>query len=48
MAWSALGLWVTDTAEEKLGFKPTEEEVKKAEALIPKVRAVDRDSGTGK
>jgi len=43
LSWGAIGLYATDTAEEKLGFKPSEEEKAALQAITPRISAVDRE-----
>ncbi|KFY07813.1 hypothetical protein V492_06798 [Pseudogymnoascus sp. VKM F-4246] len=43
LSWGAVGLYATDTAEEKLGFTPSEEEKAKLQAYTPRISVVDRE-----
>jgi len=43
ITWSSIGLWVTSTAEQKLGMQASEEDLKKLKEVVPKVRWVDKD-----
>ncbi|KFX90668.1 hypothetical protein O988_03407 [Pseudogymnoascus sp. VKM F-3808] len=43
LSWGAIGLYATDTAEEKLGFKPSEEEKAALQAITPRISVVDRE-----
>ncbi|KAF8252986.1 hypothetical protein K440DRAFT_627149 [Wilcoxina mikolae CBS 423.85] len=45
MVYALAGLFLTDVAEKTFGLSPTEEDKKKLEALVPKVRAVERGGG---
>jgi hypothetical protein len=42
VAYATAGLWVSDWVEKRFGFEPTEEERKRLESVVPKVRAVER------
>ena len=42
LAWSGIGLWLTDKAEERFGMAPTEESKKELAAMIPRIRVVDK------
>ncbi|RPA87550.1 hypothetical protein BJ508DRAFT_410313 [Ascobolus immersus RN42] len=41
IAWAGIGLYVSDKAEEKFGFTPSEEEKRRLEAALPRVIPVD-------
>lgn len=43
IAWSLIGLQVSDRAEERLGLKPSEEDEAAFRKYIPRVVTVDRD-----
>lgn len=43
LAWGTIGLYLSDTAEKKFGFEPTEQEKKELEKVIPKITVVDRE-----
>jgi len=45
LAWGTIGLYVSDVAEKKLGFEPSEEEKRALNAALPKIRAVEREGG---
>ncbi|KAK3324251.1 hypothetical protein B0T19DRAFT_226563 [Cercophora scortea] len=40
--WGAIGLKLSDTAEEKLGYTPTEEDKAALDRITPKVQVIDR------
>ncbi|PKK54702.1 hypothetical protein CI102_445, partial [Trichoderma harzianum] len=42
IAWGGLGLYLSDKAEEKLGFTPTEEDKAELRNLAPKITTVDK------
>jgi hypothetical protein len=41
IGYACLGLFLADTAEEKLGYTPTEEDKKRLREALPKIRVVD-------
>ncbi|KAK4193933.1 hypothetical protein QBC35DRAFT_480675 [Podospora australis] len=43
LAWGVIGLQLSDKAEEKLGYTPTEEDKKALERMTPKIHTVTRD-----
>lgn len=43
MAWGVAGLYLSDRAEEKFGYTPTEQDKTALEKLKPKIHVVDRD-----
>lgn len=43
LAWGTVGLYMSDRAEEKFGFTPSEQENAALEQMKPKIRVVDRD-----
>ncbi|KAG5939275.1 hypothetical protein E4U59_003244 [Claviceps monticola] len=45
MAWGTIGLYLSDKAEEKYGFTPSEEDKEALWKFVPKVTVVER---TGK
>jgi hypothetical protein len=42
MAWSLIGLALSDAAEKKFGLEPSPEEKERIQRVIPKITAVDR------
>ncbi|KAL6807668.1 hypothetical protein GGI35DRAFT_431844 [Trichoderma velutinum] len=42
IAWGGLGLYLSDKAEEKLGFTPTEEDKAELRNMAPKITTVDK------
>ncbi|UKZ47435.1 hypothetical protein TrVGV298_001653 [Trichoderma virens] len=42
IAWGCAGLYVSDKAEEKLGFTPTEEDKAELRNMAPKITTVDK------
>ncbi|KAL6698276.1 hypothetical protein J3F84DRAFT_346631 [Trichoderma pleuroticola] len=42
IAWGGLGLYLSDKAEEKLGFTPTDEDKAELRNLAPKITTVDK------
>ncbi|KAK4068588.1 uncharacterized protein Triagg1_7236 [Trichoderma aggressivum f. europaeum] len=42
IAWGGLGLYLSDKAEEKLGFTPTEEDKAELRNMTPKITTVDK------
>jgi hypothetical protein len=45
LAWGAVGLYMSDRAEEQYGFVPSKEEKEKVDRLFPTVTVVDRPPG---
>jgi len=43
IAWSAIGLYLSDRTEEKLGFKPTEQDKATLDRYIPKIQVVEKE-----
>lgn len=43
LAWGTLGLYISDNAEKKLGFEPTEKDRQALDAAVPKITVVERD-----
>ncbi|THW06816.1 hypothetical protein D6D25_08077 [Aureobasidium pullulans] len=41
MAYACIGLFLSDTAEEKLGYTPTEEDKRKLREAMPRIRVVE-------
>jgi hypothetical protein len=41
IGYACLGLFLSDTAEEKLGFTPSEEDKKRLREALPKIRVVE-------
>jgi hypothetical protein len=41
MLYACLGLYISDAAEKKLGYTPTEEDKRKLREAMPKIRIVD-------
>lgn len=44
LAWGVVGLQLSDRAEEKYGFKASDEEKARLSQLAPRIVTVDRDS----
>lgn len=44
LAWGAVGLQLSDHAEDKYGFKASDEEKARLRQLAPRIVTVDRDS----
>ncbi|OTA97294.1 hypothetical protein M434DRAFT_295274 [Hypoxylon sp. CO27-5] len=42
LAWGAIGLQLSDRAEERYGLKPTEEDKATLEKVMPRITAVER------
>ncbi|CCX09754.1 Similar to hypothetical protein PTRG_11321 [Pyrenophora tritici-repentis Pt-1C-BFP]; acc. no. XP_001941652 [Pyronema omphalodes CBS 100304] len=42
IVYGTLGLYLSDVAEEKLGFTPTAEDKRKLDEIVPKIRTVER------
>ncbi|KAK1766727.1 hypothetical protein QBC33DRAFT_423328, partial [Phialemonium atrogriseum] len=42
VAWSIVGMYMSDRAEEKFGFTPSEADKAALDRMIPKVHVVDR------
>ncbi|KAL6881025.1 hypothetical protein J3F83DRAFT_710864 [Trichoderma novae-zelandiae] len=42
IAWGIAGLYISDKAEESLGFKPTEEDKAELRNMAPRITAVDK------
>jgi hypothetical protein len=45
LAWGAVGLYLSDRAEEKFGFTPTEEDKAALARLTPKIHVIEREQG---
>jgi len=43
LAWGTIGLYISDSAEKKLGFEPTQKDREALEAVVPKITIVDRE-----
>ncbi|KAF3767688.1 hypothetical protein M406DRAFT_321663 [Cryphonectria parasitica EP155] len=43
LTWGVIGLYVSDRAEEKFGFTPSEKDKAELEKMKPKIRVVDRE-----
>ncbi|PMD47336.1 hypothetical protein L207DRAFT_576119 [Hyaloscypha variabilis F] len=43
LAWGAIGLYVSDTAEKRLGFEPSQKDKEALEAVVPRITLVERD-----
>lgn len=43
IAWGAIGLYTTDTAEKAFDMVPSEEDKKKLDQSIPKIRVVEKE-----
>lgn len=43
LAWGAIGLYISDTAEKKLGFEPSQRDREALEAAVPKITLVERN-----
>ncbi|THY73626.1 hypothetical protein D6C86_09022 [Aureobasidium pullulans] len=41
MAYACIGLFLSDTAEEKLGYTPTEEDKRRLREAMPRIRVVE-------
>lgn len=41
ISYACLGLFLSDTAEEKLGYTPTEEDKKRLRESLPRIRVVE-------
>jgi len=44
MAYAGFGILASDHAEKTFGFTPTEEDKRRLEEQMPKIRMVDRDN----
>ncbi|KAK4181897.1 hypothetical protein QBC36DRAFT_1298 [Triangularia setosa] len=43
LAWGLVGLQLSDKAEEKLGYTPTEQDRVELDKMIPKIHSVSRE-----
>jgi hypothetical protein len=43
IAWGTIGLYVSDTAEKKLGFEASEKDKAALEAVTPRIRFVEKE-----
>lgn len=43
LAWGTIGLYISDNAEKKLGFEPTEKDREELDAVVPKITVVERN-----
>jgi len=41
IGYACLGLFLSDTAEEKLGYTPTEQDKKRLREALPRIRVVE-------
>jgi len=46
LAWGTIGLYLSDTAEKKFGFEPSEKEKQELEKVLPRITVVDREGGS--
>lgn len=44
LVWGVVGLYLSDQAEEKYGFKPSEKDKADLDKMTPKIRLVDRET----
>ena len=44
LAWGAIGLYLSDRAEEKFGFKPSDQDNEELEKYTPKIHVIDKGS----
>lgn len=44
MAYAGVGLYISDVAEEKLGYTPTEKDKEQLKEALPKISAVEKRS----
>lgn len=42
LAWGVIGLYLSDRAEEKFGYKPTEQDNDELEKYTPKIHVIDK------
>ncbi|KAF2722005.1 hypothetical protein K431DRAFT_223110 [Polychaeton citri CBS 116435] len=45
MAYAGAGIFLSDRAEESLGFTPSEEDRRRLREAVPKIQLVDREEG---
>jgi hypothetical protein len=43
MAYAVVGMYLTDKAEEKFNFKPTEQDREELQKVLPKIITVERE-----
>jgi hypothetical protein len=43
LAWGAIGLYISDTAEKKLGLEPNERDKESLRKMVPKIVVVEKD-----
>ena len=43
LAWGAVGLYISDNAEKKLGFEATQKEKEALQAAVPRITVVERE-----
>jgi hypothetical protein len=43
LAWGTIGLYISDSAEKKFGFEPSQNDKEALEAVVPKITLVERD-----
>ncbi|KAI2607531.1 uncharacterized protein GGS25DRAFT_523054 [Hypoxylon fragiforme] len=43
LAWGTIGLQLSDRAEEKFGFKPTEEDKAALDKMLPHITPIDKN-----
>ncbi|XXG99194.1 hypothetical protein Hte_005529 [Hypoxylon texense] len=48
LAWGAIGLHLSDRAEERYGLTPTEDDKAALAKVLPRITAVDRETSDGR
>ncbi|RDL33654.1 uncharacterized protein BP5553_08022 [Venustampulla echinocandica] len=43
LAWGAIGLYVSDRAEKRLGFEPSQKDRDALQAVVPRITVVERE-----
>jgi hypothetical protein len=45
LAWGAIGLYISDSAEKKLGLEPSQQDKEALQAVVPRISVVEREEG---
>ena len=48
LAWGTAGLYISDSAEKKLGFEATEKDKSALKEVVPRITVVERDEFAGR
>jgi hypothetical protein len=45
LAWGTIGLYISDSAEKKLGLEPSQQDKEALQAVVPRISVVEREEG---